>query len=234
MKKLLFLAAISLIGLASCKKRGCTDPEAINYSSEAEKLNKSCNYTPFIFLSGDATMEILVGTPFSDPGASAIEKNGDPAELITDLSQVNTASVGSFDVTYTATNEFGTTTLIRTVNVIVGQQSWIGAPTATSPCNFSPFGFNENATISAGATESDIVIEDVFVSATMGTSINAIVDGQSITIPQQTISNPLAYMYISGVGTMNSEGTQFTVDYSYSIFMMNMSTYYNCTITYDF
>ena len=45
MKKLvLFFAAVTMIAVTSCKKNGCTDPIAINYDSEAEKDNNSCNY----------------------------------------------------------------------------------------------------------------------------------------------------------------------------------------------
>lgn len=45
MKKiaLLLLAAGSLV-LNSCKKEGCTDPEALNYSNKAKKDNGTCQY----------------------------------------------------------------------------------------------------------------------------------------------------------------------------------------------
>lgn len=48
MKKLIIiLAGITLaLSLNSCKKEGCTDELASNYSSEAEKDDESCSYTP--------------------------------------------------------------------------------------------------------------------------------------------------------------------------------------------
>lgn len=46
MKKfsIIILSTVLLIGIISCKKKGCTDPEAINYSPSAEKDDGSCIY----------------------------------------------------------------------------------------------------------------------------------------------------------------------------------------------
>ncbi|MEJ6637343.1 MAG: DUF4856 domain-containing protein [Crocinitomicaceae bacterium] len=43
-KLLLLLSLIVLVSLASCKKKGCTDPLANNYNTEAEKDDESCIY----------------------------------------------------------------------------------------------------------------------------------------------------------------------------------------------
>jgi len=40
----LILIAAATIGIVSCKKKGCTDPTATNYSAEAEKDDESCIY----------------------------------------------------------------------------------------------------------------------------------------------------------------------------------------------
>lgn len=40
---ILFLAFITIIGF-SCKKEGCTDPDALNYNAEAKKDDGSCTY----------------------------------------------------------------------------------------------------------------------------------------------------------------------------------------------
>tara|TARA_B100000524_G_scaffold230605_1_gene122313 strand:+ start:2307 stop:3527 length:1221 start_codon:yes stop_codon:yes gene_type:complete len=45
-KTILFFAVASLVAVTSCKKKGCTDPTAINYDSEAEKDDGSCVDAP--------------------------------------------------------------------------------------------------------------------------------------------------------------------------------------------
>jgi hypothetical protein len=46
MKKLLFLLAIPMaFSVTSCKKTGCTDPIASNYSDAAKKDDASCTYS---------------------------------------------------------------------------------------------------------------------------------------------------------------------------------------------
>jgi|GEM_PF-1915780 len=44
MKYLLFPILLVFIGVTSCKKKGCTDPFANNYSASAEKDDASCTY----------------------------------------------------------------------------------------------------------------------------------------------------------------------------------------------
>jgi len=40
--KISLLLIVTLVALSSCKKHGCTDPTALNYSSEANKDDGSC------------------------------------------------------------------------------------------------------------------------------------------------------------------------------------------------
>ena len=40
----LLLLMATAVALFSCKKKGCTDPSAINYSVEAEKDDGNCQY----------------------------------------------------------------------------------------------------------------------------------------------------------------------------------------------
>lgn len=46
MKKpaLIFVLGVALINFSACKKEGCTDPAATNYSEEAKKDDNSCEY----------------------------------------------------------------------------------------------------------------------------------------------------------------------------------------------
>ncbi len=231
MKKLLLFVAVASVGLASCKKKGCTDPQAVNYSSEAQKDDETCNYIPTIAITGSATMEVVLGTTYNDPGATATNKDGSSVTVTADLSQVNTASVGSFVVTYTATNEHGTATATRTVNVVIGQDNWLGTPSVTDDCNVALFPINGSPTITAGATTSDIIIDPMFTLA--GGTATATVNGSNITIPQQTINITVGDIIFSGSGSMNVNGTQFTVVYNYENTTPIVGGTGTCTVTYS-
>ncbi len=230
MKNLILLSALFSIGLISCKKKGCTDPTAVNYSSEAQKDDETCNYKPTITLTGAATMNVTLGTTYTDPGATAINKDGTVVTVTTDLSQVNTASVGSFTVTYTATNTHGTSTKTRTVNVVISQQNWLGSPTQTNTCNATQFPLSGSPAVAAGASNTSITISNMFTL--VGGSINGTVDGVTLTIPQQTVGITLGDIILSGIGTMNSNGTVFTVTYTYSNTTPVVGGSGTCTVTY--
>ena len=59
-----------------------------------------------------------------DPGATAANIDG-PIVLVESDSTVDAGQVGVYTITYTATNDNGTTTVVRTVNVIVNQDTWL-------------------------------------------------------------------------------------------------------------
>ena len=42
--KIIAIAFLAILSVTSCKKKGCTDPEAYNYSDEAKKDDGSCSY----------------------------------------------------------------------------------------------------------------------------------------------------------------------------------------------
>ncbi len=78
MKKIIFIAlAASTLFLNSCKKEGCTDPIATNYSEKAKKDDGSCTYAPqattgkvTIMLEhtwADSGLDFELGTEFIHP-----------------------------------------------------------------------------------------------------------------------------------------------------------------------
>ena len=69
MKKYLLLSLMATVGLVACKKKGCMDPAAVNYSAEAKKDDNSCNYKPFITLNGADEVTVIVGDVYNDAGA---------------------------------------------------------------------------------------------------------------------------------------------------------------------
>ena len=143
---LLSLTVIVLLGFSSCKKKGCMDENASNYNPDAKKDDGSCVYTPTITLNGDATMTISVGSGYVDPGATAVDNEGTSIVVSTDSSMVNDSIVGSFTVTYSATNQHGTTTASRTVNVIINHENWPGSWTVSDDCGGGTSGIGLNST----------------------------------------------------------------------------------------
>lgn len=57
MKKgaIILLTSALVLGGVSCKKKGCTDPLANNYSEKAKKDDGSCDYSPVLYEGGDIT-----------------------------------------------------------------------------------------------------------------------------------------------------------------------------------
>ena len=73
---------------------------------------------PVVSMNGANPLGVQINTPYTDPGATAIETCGKPATLSTN-GTVNTASVGTYTLTYNAisTADNATNTATRTVNV---------------------------------------------------------------------------------------------------------------------
>ncbi len=230
MKHFILLTALLSVGLISCKKKGCIDPTAVNYSADAKKDDGTCNYVPTILITGPATLTVSVGDTYTDQGATATNKDGSVVTVATDLSQVNTDAVGTFTVTYTATNEFGTATATRTVNVVISQDNWLGSPTVTTTCSATLFPLSTSPTVDAGSSTTSLVIGNMF--NLVGGSVNATISGQTITIPQQTVGITIGDIILSGTGTMNATGTSFTVNYTFENTTPVVGGTGNCTATY--
>lgn len=61
MRKLIFVLPILLV-LFACKKKGCMDAYADNYSSENEKEDKSCLYSASFIVWMDSTTAVHLNT----------------------------------------------------------------------------------------------------------------------------------------------------------------------------
>jgi hypothetical protein len=215
MKKLILFLAVGSLGIttfSSCKKKGCMDSTATNYNSKAKKDDGSCLYIPTISIIGSSDTTINVGSTYSDPGATATNKDGSPV-TVTSTGQVNTTTTGVNYINYSATNENGTATAKRTVNVVIGQDNWLVTWDVSSNCGTTSFPLAAGPTITAGATANSLVIDGMFTL--VGGTANATINGATITIPQQTINITAGDIIFSGVGTMNATGDIITITYTY-------------------
>ncbi|RXJ65460.1 hypothetical protein CRV08_15195 [Halarcobacter ebronensis] len=78
------------------------------------------NEGPIITYNGASDVQVLLGEPYKDLGATAKDKeDGDLSGSIQTTSNVNTSLAGSYKVTYSVTNSSGITTILsRNVNVV--------------------------------------------------------------------------------------------------------------------
>lgn len=90
-------------------------------SSEIGALGSTDTTPPTITLTGNAVVNTLLGEPYSDAGATAVDDtDGDITANITTTNTVNVNTVGTYTVYYDVTDAAGNvgTTVTRTVNVI--------------------------------------------------------------------------------------------------------------------
>lgn len=245
-KSILFIALISAFGITSCKKKGCTDSTAVNYTQSAKKDDGSCAYKPIITLNGSSSVTINVGDTYNDAGATAKNKDGSSVPVTTNSSDVDPSTVGVYTITYTATNTHGSTTATRTVNVVIGQDNWVGNWVLTHDCAAS-FPLNSTPTVTVGTNANEILIEGMFsisipaiplvlpdglTIAEDGTA-NASVNGSQVTISSQVYDVlGVGSITYSGTGSMNATGTQFTVTYTYTNSLPGIGGSGTCTATY--
>ena len=98
-----------------------------NTSTATRVVNVVDTTSPTITVTGDNPMTIEVGSTFTDPGATVIDNYDNDVEITT-TGTVDSDTVGSYTITYTATDSSGnTSTATRVVNVV----------DTTSPMNHS-------------------------------------------------------------------------------------------------
>lgn len=232
MKKIIglfLLGSLVLTTNTGCKKKGCTDSTATNYSSAAKKDDGTCLYAPIITLNGNATVNINVGSSYTDAGATAVNKDGTSVNVTT-TNTVDATTKGTYTVTYTASNANGTTTATRTVNVVIGQDNWLVSWSLSSDCGATAFPLASAPVITAGSNATSLNIDNMF--NLIGGTATATISGTHITIPQQTINATVGQITFSGTGTMNDQGNIIVITYTYDNSAPLIGGSGTCTATY--
>jgi hypothetical protein len=226
----LFAVTALLLGTAtSCKKKGCTDPSAVNYSTEAKKDDGTCKFAPSITVNGNNPETISVGSAYNDAGATATNTDGSAA-TVTTSGTVNANTKGTYTLTYTATNDNGTTTATRTVNVVIGMDNWLVTWQVSSDCG-NTFPLAAAPIFATGtAGTNDLIIDNMF--NIVGGTANATVNGSNINIPTQTIDFTFGQVTFSGVGTINDQANTITITYTYDNTTQIIGGSCTCVATY--
>ncbi len=109
MKKFFIHSALALSAIVLLNACG---GDGNKMSTQSSDSNNSKNTSkPTIALKGNASLSLIIGDTFTDPGATS-DAN------ITTSSDLNTSKAGTYTISYTATNQAGeTTTLKRTITV---------------------------------------------------------------------------------------------------------------------
>jgi len=231
MKTYLSIIAASalLLGTSTgCKKKGCMDQNAVNYNAEAKKDDGTCKYIPTITVNGNNPENINVGDNYTDAGATATNKDGSTVNVLTN-SQVDATTKGTYLVTYTATNENGSATATRTVNVNIGQGNWLVTWAVTSDCG-NAFPLTTDPSITAGASANELVIDNMF--NLVGGTANATINGNNINVPNQMIDVTLGQVTFSGLGSINNQANLITINYTYDNTIPVIGGTGSCVATY--
>ena len=101
MKRLLILAIVCLLFIG-CKKRGCVDPNATNYSSLAEKDNSSCIYYTIgngvTDIDNNTYATVIIGEQewMSENLRTTRYSNGDEMHFVEEYSQLTNLDTGAY------------------------------------------------------------------------------------------------------------------------------------------
>jgi hypothetical protein len=144
---------------------------------------------PVITLLGDASVDVVLGTTYTDAGATADDAtDGDLTSSIVVDNAVNANIAGTYYVTYTVSDAAGNTaTKKRTVNVKNSLSNYTGSYAATDDYNSDgTVDYTWTETITASSTVNNELVFSKFANYT-GCNLKVDVSGSSITGSLQTI-----------------------------------------------
>lgn len=117
---------------------------------------------PVITLEGANPDSVALGDAYTEPGATAEDvEDGTISTIEVDVSALDENTVGSYDITYSATDEAGNVgTATRTINVYAEASDYAGTYDVHEDCG--PDGeFDYSATVAASATSGQVIITNL-------------------------------------------------------------------------
>jgi len=187
MKKIIIFSFLAFAFLISCNKEELVD------NSEQLGISK-ITYYPIMTVKGDLFMSIAKGSAFTDPGATAMA--GTAAATVTVAGSVNTNTIGTYSLVYTAINKDG---YARSTNGSIAVWKKIAPGLYTV---FNPGGApGTNLTIHAfNTTGNTIIVPSQVSSDGSTTSCTNAAGGSNIVI--NTATNTYAWHVVNpGYGT---------------------------------
>lgn len=217
MEKYFAILLITLFTLGGCKRKDFYQPE----------IDKSIGRTaPTITLNGSNSMDVVLGSTFNDPGATAVDADGNSLTVQT-TTNLNHNLTGNYYVNYTATDSYGVQTVVsRAVNVIIDITNWVGNWSVSHNCRTNTL-INLLKDPAIATSFSNYITLDHDGRITNGT-----VSGQDITMTPSNITILITSIYeFTGTGRMSDDGNTIVIDYSYRG-LGGAAGNGNCTATY--
>ncbi len=189
---------------------------------------------PVITLKGDATMSVDFNGTFSDPGATATDKDGkdnesDVSTSIKITGTVDKTKAGAYTITYNCSDEAGNaaTAVTRKVTVKHKNSTVSGSYSTTESCNFGNVAAYVCSITTGSSGELSIVLSN-FGNFQTTLNIPATLSGdfnEKITLASGTYSG----LTMSGTGTIEPDGKKISITYSSS----SGTSTDNCTATWN-
>jgi hypothetical protein len=183
-------------------------------------VNVTDTTPPIITLNGPSVMTIELGGTYTEQGATATDTCA--GSLAVEISgTVDTGAVGSYAVTYTATDGYSTTSVTRTVNVADTTPPVISSVSATPNVLWPPNGQMVPVAINVSAIDlSDLVACGI---TRVTSSESALVKGAGRTATDWTITGPLTLL-LRAERSGRSTGRTYTIGFTCSDPSGNVAT----------
>lgn len=178
---------------------------------------------PVITLKGDATMSVDFKGTYTEPGATAMDKDGkdeesDISSSIVITGNVNTSSAEAYTLKYNVADEAGNnaTEVTRTVNVKINASHMAASYSVQDVSGGFTNTYPETVTASSSDPNKILVTKFAFYTNAGVYMMLSGANGTTVTVPSQSVvcGNPAATRQFSGDGTISKDGKTITINYT--------------------
>ncbi len=211
MKRNLLISGLTLILIGGAILTSCKKDDTV---------------APTITLTGASSMNVRLGTTFTDPGYTASDdKDGDITSKVTMSGMPNMAKVGTYTMTYSVSDAAGNAgTATRTVVVYTGRDNYVYSnysvveDTCGTGAQFGTF----SSAITASGTLPEKIIFTNFVGVSGFNLVEGIVSSPSSGVDSSRVTLNWSGVYngdsfvITGTGDFNNTGTVLSLQINWS------------------
>lgn len=184
------------------------------------------NTKPTVYMEGESSLTIKKGSVYVDEGAFAID-NIDGNIGVDVIGTVNPSVVGTYTITYTATDISGNTStpVIRTVNVIeyipIYTQAQLSQVATGNNLLISGINYNMSSSATYKLMNNIVLSGNWTPLASSATPFSGIFDGDNYTISSITLSDSSSSVYLGlfayNTGNIKNLNVSGTIDQNTSI-----------------